>query len=159
MWTASIGKYFLALRTIGSAAAICPTCLRGSISPLALMTSDDRESCHVSELCAQGLRRVVPGLRWRPCRSSRLFALAKLESAKSPLNASSDRTSRRGRAGAARERALHSAGASERHLRLSRTFRCESFRRSSSSQTRSGRAYWPLPQSQAAPAFARAARR
>jgi hypothetical protein len=47
--------------------------------PLALMKSDDRDPYQVRELCAHDFWRVVPGLRWRPCRSSRLFALAKLE--------------------------------------------------------------------------------
>src|ERR1700730_5419437 len=47
--------------------------------PRALMKSDDRDPYQPRELFADDNRRVVPGLRWRPCRSSRLVALAKLE--------------------------------------------------------------------------------
>jgi hypothetical protein len=47
------GKHCLAPRTIGSIAAICRACLRGSISPLTLMKSDDRDPPHVSELFNQ----------------------------------------------------------------------------------------------------------
>jgi hypothetical protein len=50
-----------------------------SICPRALMKSDDRDPYQPRELFADDNRRVVPGLRWRPCRSSRLVALAKLE--------------------------------------------------------------------------------
>ena len=50
-----------------------------SICPRALMKSDDRDPYQPRELFADDNRRVVPGLRWRPCRSSRLVALTKLE--------------------------------------------------------------------------------
>jgi hypothetical protein len=50
-----------------------------SLYPLALMKSDDRDPNQRGELCARGTERVVPGFRLRPCRSSRLFAPAKLE--------------------------------------------------------------------------------
>ncbi len=53
--------------------------LARSYFPLALMKSDDQNPYQVRELCAHSLWRVVPGVRSRPCRSSRLFALAKLE--------------------------------------------------------------------------------
>ena len=56
-----------------------------SICPLALMESDDRDPYHVDELYAHIHWRVVPDLRWRPCRSSRLIALAKLEPANLPV--------------------------------------------------------------------------
>src|SRR2546430_14656107 len=50
-----------------------------SICPRALMKSDDRGPYQPRELFADDNQRVVPGLRWRPCRSSRLVALAKLK--------------------------------------------------------------------------------
>src|SRR5437868_11735379 len=50
-----------------------------SICPRALMKSDDRGPYQPRELFADDNQRVVPGLRWRPCRSSRFVALAKLE--------------------------------------------------------------------------------
>ena len=53
--------------------------LTRSICPLALMKSDDRDPYQVYELFAHDLWRGVPGLRWRPCRSSLLNALTKLE--------------------------------------------------------------------------------
>jgi hypothetical protein len=49
------------------------------IFPLALMKSDNLDPYQICELCAHDVWRVVPDLRWRPCRSSRLIALAKLE--------------------------------------------------------------------------------
>jgi len=56
-----------------------------SILPLALMKSDNLDPYQIRELCARDEWRVVPDLRWRPCRSSRLVALAKLETAISSL--------------------------------------------------------------------------
>jgi hypothetical protein len=53
--------------------------LTRSICPLAMMKSDDRDPYQVYELFAHDLWRGVPGLRWRPCRSSLLNALTKLE--------------------------------------------------------------------------------
>ena len=49
------------------------------IRPLALMKSDALDPYHWSELCAHARRQGVPGIRSRPCRSSRFDALAKLE--------------------------------------------------------------------------------
>jgi hypothetical protein len=49
------------------------------ICPLALMKSDDRNPYQICELQAHVSQQVVFGLRWRPCRSSRLNALAKLQ--------------------------------------------------------------------------------
>jgi hypothetical protein len=43
------------------------------------MESDDQDPYHVNALYARGAWRAVPDLRWRPCRSSRFVALAKLE--------------------------------------------------------------------------------
>ena len=109
MWTASDGKHFFGasddLADYGHMSGL----LVRSLCPLALMRSDDRDSHQKCELCAPYDCRVFLVLGGSRCRSSRLFALAKLESAKSPLNASPDPPPRRGRAGAARERALHSA--------------------------------------------------
>jgi len=70
--------------------------------------------------------RVVPGLRWRPCRSSRLVALAKLE----PLNLLSVGTFFAAMSG---------------FLMPSQTSRCGSFRRCSSSPRGSGPTCWPPP--------------
>ncbi|MGC1864404.1 MAG: hypothetical protein WA733_25615, partial [Methylocystis sp.] len=53
--------------------------LERSIYPLALMKSDNQDPYQARELSAHGVEQVVPGLRWRPCRSSRFVALAKLE--------------------------------------------------------------------------------
>src|ERR1700731_1271902 len=49
------------------------------ICPLALMKSDDRNPYQICELQAHVSQQVVFGLRWRPCRSSRFNALAKLQ--------------------------------------------------------------------------------
>src|ERR1019366_2988756 len=90
--------------------------LMRSICPLALMKSDDLDPYHHrSELFAHDGLRVIPGLRWRPCRSSRLVALAKLE----PVNLSCEHSLRRCPKG---------------FLKPSRTSRCGSPRRSSSSR-------------------------
>src|ERR1700730_4029119 len=43
------------------------------------MKSDDRNPYQICELQAHVSEQVVFGLRWRPCRSSRLNALAKLQ--------------------------------------------------------------------------------
>ncbi len=48
------------------------------ICPLALMKSDDQNPYQICELQAHVSQQVVFGLRWRPCRSSRFNALAKL---------------------------------------------------------------------------------
>src|ERR1700730_16512769 len=45
------------------------------ICPLALMKSDDQNPYQICELQAHVSQQVVFGLRWRPCRSSRLNAL------------------------------------------------------------------------------------
>jgi len=79
MWTALHGKhYFGASKRFGR--------LRSYVRPvdaehmsLALMESDYQDPYHVNELYARGAWRAVPDLRWRPCRSSRFVALAKLE--------------------------------------------------------------------------------
>ena len=49
------------------------------ICPLALMKSDDQNPYQICELQAHVSQQVVFGLRWRPCRSSRFNALAKLQ--------------------------------------------------------------------------------
>jgi hypothetical protein len=49
------------------------------ICPLALMKSDDQNPYQICELHAHVSQQVVFGLRWRPCRSSRFNALAKLQ--------------------------------------------------------------------------------
>src|SRR6202043_356516 len=91
-----------------------------SICPRALMKSDDRDPYQPRELFADDNRRVVPGLRWRPCRSSRLIALAKLE----PVSLLCEPSLRRRAA----------------FLMPSRTSRCVKLHRSSSSPRGSGRA-------------------
>jgi hypothetical protein len=49
------------------------------ICPLALMKSDDQNPYQICELQAHVSQQTVFGLRWRPCRSSRFNALAKLQ--------------------------------------------------------------------------------
>jgi hypothetical protein len=49
------------------------------ICPRALMKSDDQDPYQICELQAHVSQQVVFGLRWRPCRSSRFNALAKLQ--------------------------------------------------------------------------------
>ena len=56
-----------------------------SLCPLTLMKSGGRDSHQKCELCAQSDRRVFPVFDGGRCRSSRLFALAKLEPAIFPL--------------------------------------------------------------------------
>src|SRR5208337_4385331 len=102
-----------------------------NICPRALMKSDDRDPYHVDELCAHGAERVVPDLRWRPCHSSRLFALAKLQPVISSVNPPTAR------------------GGS--FLTPLRTSRRGSIRRSSSSPRGSGPACWPAPPSLTVP--------
>jgi len=75
----SMASTFLTLRTIWSAAVICPASVGAEHMSAALMKSDDWDPYQTNELYAHESWRVVPGLRWRPCRSSRLVALAKLE--------------------------------------------------------------------------------
>jgi hypothetical protein len=94
-----------------------------NICPRALMKSDNRDPYQGGELFAHGTSRVVPGLRWRPCRSSRLVALAKLE----PLNLPCERSLLR----------------RARFLTPLQTSQCGSTRRSSSSPRESGLACWP----------------
>src|ERR1019366_351994 len=84
-----------------------------SIYPLALMKSDYRDPYQARELYARDKWRVVPGLRWRPCRSSRLLRAYQTRTYKTSL------------------RMLLAAIGDV--LTPSRTFRCGSFRRSSSS--------------------------
>jgi hypothetical protein len=79
MWTALHGKhYFGASNDLVGCGHMSGLSMR-SICPLALMESDDQDPYHVNELYARGAWRAVPDLRWRPCRSSRFVALAKLE--------------------------------------------------------------------------------
>jgi len=73
------GKRFLRVERFGRLRSyVRPQSVR-SICPRALMKSDDWDPYQTNELYAHESWRVVPGLRWRPCRSSRLVALAKLE--------------------------------------------------------------------------------
>jgi hypothetical protein len=79
MWTALHGKhYFGASNDLVDCGHMSGLSMR-SICPLALMESDYQDPYHVNELYARGAWRAVPDLRWRPCRSSRFVALAKLE--------------------------------------------------------------------------------
>jgi hypothetical protein len=79
MWTALPGKhYFCASNDLVGCGHMSGLSMR-SICPLALMESDYQDPYHVNELYARGAWRAVPDLRWRPCRSSRFVALAKLE--------------------------------------------------------------------------------
>ena len=79
MWTALHGKhYFCASNDLVGCGHMSGLSMR-SICPLALMESDYQDPYHVNELYARGAWRAVPDLRWRPCRSSRFVALAKLE--------------------------------------------------------------------------------
>ena len=79
MWTALHGKhYFGASNDLVGCGHMSGLSMR-SICPLALMQSDDQDPYHLNELYARGAWRAVPDLRWRPCRSSRFVALAKLE--------------------------------------------------------------------------------
>src|SRR5208337_4900944 len=88
MWTALHGKhYFGASNDLVGCGHMSGLSMR-SICPLTLMESDDRDPYHVNELYAHGSWRVVPDLRWRPCRSSRLVALAKLEPVNFPCERS-----------------------------------------------------------------------
>src|ERR1019366_4805135 len=75
--------------------------------------SDYRDPYQARELYARDKGRVVPGLRWRPCRSSRLLRAYQTRTYKTSL------------------RMLLAAIGDV--LTPSRTFRCGSFRRSSSS--------------------------
>src|SRR5208282_1382675 len=79
MWTAAPGKHFFDVSNDLVDCGHMSGLLARSIFPLALMKSDNLDPYHIRELCAHEVWRVVPDLRWRPCRSSRLIALAKLE--------------------------------------------------------------------------------
>src|ERR1019366_7165067 len=79
-----------------------------SIYPLALMKSDYRDPYQARELYARDKWRGVPGLRWRPCRSSRLLRAYQTRTYKTSL------------------RMLLAAIGDV--LTPSRTFRCGSFR-------------------------------
>ena len=70
---------FLALRTIWSAAVICPASVCAEHMSAGLDEVRRPGSLSWMRAFAHVFWRVVPGLRWRPCRSSRLVALAKLE--------------------------------------------------------------------------------
>jgi hypothetical protein len=63
MWTAPMASTFLALRTIWSAAVICPAYWCGAYVPLALMKSDDWDPYQAYELYAHDDLQVVPSLR------------------------------------------------------------------------------------------------
>jgi hypothetical protein len=56
-----------------------------SICPRALMKSDDQDPYHQNELFTRGMQRVVPNLRSRPCRSSRLFSARQTRTYESPM--------------------------------------------------------------------------
>ena len=77
----SLASTFLALRTIWSAAVICPASVCAEHMSAGLDEVRRPGSLSWMRAFAHVFWRVVPGLRWRPCRSSRLVALAKLEPA------------------------------------------------------------------------------
>ena len=86
MWTATPGKHFF---DVSNDLVDCGhmSGLLGGAYVRGMMKSDDREPYQRSELYALDNQQAVPGLRWRPCRSSRLVALAKVEPVKiSPVN-------------------------------------------------------------------------
>jgi hypothetical protein len=56
-----------------------------SMCPRALMKSDDQDPYHQNELFTRGMKRVVPNLRSRPCRSSRLFSARQTRTYESPM--------------------------------------------------------------------------
>jgi hypothetical protein len=72
MWTASWQALFFALNGLVGCGHISGLVAR-RICPLALMKSDDRNPYQICELQAH--------VSWRPCRSSLLNALAKLQAA------------------------------------------------------------------------------
>src|ERR1019366_3657098 len=125
MWTALPGKhYFCASNDLVGCGHMSGLSMR-SICPLALMESDYQDPYHVNELYARGAWRAVPDLRWRPCRSSRLIALAKLEPVYLPCELR--------------------VPATDGFLTPSQTSRFGSIRRSSSSPRESWPACWPTP--------------
>ncbi len=125
MWTAAPGKHFFDVSNDLVDCAHMSGLLARSIFPLALMKSDNLDPYHIRELCAHEVWRVVPDLRWRPCRSSRLIALAKLEPVYLPCELR--------------------VPATDGFLTPSQTSRFGSIRRSSSSPRESGPACWPAP--------------
>ena len=125
MWTAAPGKHFFDVSNDLVDCAHMSGLLARSIFPLALMKSDNLDPYHIRELCAHEVWRVVPDLRWRPCRSSRLIALAKLEPVYLPCELR--------------------VPATDGFLTPSQTSRCGSIRRSSSSPRESGPACLRAP--------------
>ena len=138
MWTAAPGKHFFDVSNDLVDCGHMSGLFARSIFPLALMKSDNLDPYQGSELFAHGTSRVVPDLRWRPCRSSRLFALAKLEPVYLPCELRVPATSG--------------------FLTPSQTSRFGSIRRSSSSPRESGPTCWLAPPLPVAPAFSPAAR-
>ena len=138
MWTAAPGKHFFDVSNDLVDCGHMSGLFARSIFPLALMKSDNLDPYQGSELFAHGTSRVVPDLRWRPCRSSRHFALAKLEPVYLPCELRVPATSG--------------------FLTPSQTSRFGSIRRSSSSPRESGPTCWLAPPLPVAPAFSPAAR-